>query len=100
MKLGLEPRALGFLELEPAPSLLKAQAKPCLGPGLRGPGRAGLRALSPARYITKWYSTLTEDRAGDLWHPRHDRYTSSQWIDCRMFWEAIHQRCSRTIYEP
>ena len=52
MRPGLEPGALGFLYLEPGPSLLKARAKPCLGPGLRGPGRAGLRALSPARHIT------------------------------------------------
>ena len=52
MRPGLEPWALGFLDLEPGPSLLKARAKPCLGPGLRGPGRAGLRALSPARHIT------------------------------------------------
>jgi len=44
----LEPQALGFLDLEPGPSLLEAQAKPCLGPGLRGPGRAGLKALSMA----------------------------------------------------
>src|ERR1700689_449789 len=53
MRPGLEPRALGFLNLKPGPSLLKALAKPCLGPGLRGPGRAGLRALSPARHITR-----------------------------------------------
>ena len=52
MRPRLEPWALGFLNLKPGPSLLKAQAKPCLGPGLRGPGRAGLRALSPARHIT------------------------------------------------
>ena len=48
----LKPRASGFLILKPGPSPLKAQAKPCLGLGLRGPGRAGLRALSPARHIT------------------------------------------------
>src|ERR1700679_2393144 len=52
VKPGLKPRALGFPILEPAPSPLKARAKPCLGPGLRRPGRAGLRALSPARHIT------------------------------------------------
>ena len=55
MKPGLEPRALGFLNLEPAPSPLKARAKPCLGPGLGGPGRAWLRALSPARHITNLF---------------------------------------------
>jgi hypothetical protein len=52
MRPGLEPWALGFLDLEPGPSLLKARAKPYLRPGLRGPGRARLRALSPARHIT------------------------------------------------
>jgi hypothetical protein len=53
VKPGLKPRASGFPILEPGPSPLKARAKPCLGPGLRGPGRAGLRALSPARHITR-----------------------------------------------
>jgi len=38
MRPRLEPQALGFLDLEPGPSLSKAQAKLCLGPGLRGPG--------------------------------------------------------------
>src|ERR1700683_4349744 len=49
---GPKPRASGFPILEPGLSPLKARAKPCLGPGLRRPGRAGLRALSPARHIT------------------------------------------------
>jgi hypothetical protein len=52
VKPGLKPRASGFPIREPGPSPLKARAKPCLGPGLRGPGRAGLRALSPAQHIT------------------------------------------------
>ena len=55
MKPRLEAWAVGFLNLEPGPSPLKAQAKPCLGPGLGGPGRAWLRALSPARHITREY---------------------------------------------
>jgi hypothetical protein len=50
--IGYEAWALGFLNLKPGPSLLKAQAKPCLRPDLRGPSRAGLRALSLAQHIT------------------------------------------------
>ena len=61
MKPGLEPPALGFLNLEPGPSPLKARAKPCLGPG-----RAWLRALSPARprHITN------PENAKRLWQKR------------------------------
>lgn len=51
-KPGLKPRASGLRHPRPGPSLRQAQAKPCLGPGLFGPGWAGLRAWGPA-----WYNT-------------------------------------------
>jgi hypothetical protein len=54
MRPGLEARALGFLNLEPGPSL-KARAKPCVGP-------ARLRALSLARHITTYYASAAVGR--------------------------------------
>ena len=66
--IGYEARALGFLDLEPGPSPQKARAKPCLGPGLRGPGRAGLKALSPAQHITILYVQL-RSAVPDQGHP-------------------------------
>jgi hypothetical protein len=59
----LSPGLWAFWILEPGPSPLKARAKPCLGPGLRGPGRAGLRALSPARHITTAAAAVAADAA-------------------------------------
>src|ERR1700689_5523253 len=78
MRPGLEPRALGFLDLKPGPSLLKARAKPCLGPGLRGPGRAGLRALSPARHITR--SGITRRIVSSTSGTSSTSYIGTQWF--------------------